>query len=89
MRLSSMVSVATFSLPQKVYTLSDELTFKLVKEFERELVFCGKCLLTNDSLHRRGVSGDGVLGILSRGHICEGSEPKRRLTLTSWLETSA
>jgi hypothetical protein len=40
MHLDSMVSLATFRHPQKAYTLSDELMFKLFEEFERELVFC-------------------------------------------------
>jgi hypothetical protein len=66
------------------------LSFKLVEEFKRELVFCRECLLTNDSLHRGGVSGDGVLGVLSRGvNICEGPVLACDLVLTSWFETSA
>jgi hypothetical protein len=58
-----MVSVAIYH--QSVHTLSNELTFKLVKEFKRELIFCRERFLANDSLHRGGVSGDRVLRILS------------------------
>lgn len=61
--LRSMVSIAICH--RRVYTLSNELTFKLVEEFKRELIFCRERLLTNDSLHRGGVSGDGILRILS------------------------
>jgi len=62
-RLRRIVSVAICH--QRVHTLSNELSFKLVEEFKRELIFCRECLLTNDSLHRGGVSGDRVLRILS------------------------
>lgn len=65
--LYSMVSVALCH--QRVYTLSNELTFKLVEEFKRELIFCRERLLTNDSLHRGGVSGDRVLRILSQTNV--------------------
>jgi len=61
--LRSMVSVAKYR--QRVYTLSNELSFKLVEEFKRELIFCRERLLTNDSLHRGRVSGNRVLRILS------------------------
>jgi hypothetical protein len=61
--LRSMVSPAICH--QRVFTLSNELTFKLVEEFKRELIFCRERLLTNDSLHRGGVSGDRILRILS------------------------
>ena len=61
--LRSMVSVAICH--QCVYTLSNELTFNLVEEFEREFIFCRERLLTNDSLHGGGVSGNRVLRILS------------------------
>ncbi len=61
--LRSMVSVAIYH--QSVHTLSNELTFKLVEEFKCELIFCRERFLTNDGLHRGGVSGDRVLRILS------------------------
>jgi len=62
--LRSMVSVAICH-HQRVNTLSNELSFKLVEEFKRELIFGRERLLANDSLHRGGVSGDRVLCILS------------------------
>jgi hypothetical protein len=63
MHLRSMVSVAICH--KRIYTLSNELTFELVEKFERELIFCRKRLLTNDSFHRGGVSRDRILRILS------------------------
>ena len=50
-RMQLCIIVSLTISHQSVYTLSNELTFKLVEEFKRELIFCRKRLFTNDSLH--------------------------------------
>lgn len=45
-------------------TLADELLLELVEELKSELVFWGKCFLSDDRLHRRGVAADSVLCVL-------------------------
>ena len=45
-------------------TLSDELPLELVEELQCQLVLGRECLLTDDGLHGRGVTTDGVLSVL-------------------------
>lgn len=42
---------------------------ELLKEFKRELVLVGQSLLTDDSLHGRGVTTDGVFGVKLVGDV--------------------
>lgn len=44
--------------------MSNELTLKLVKEFQGQLVLGGQGLLTDDGFHRSSVTSDSVFGVL-------------------------
>lgn len=52
-----------------VSALVDVCLLELLEELERELVFVGESLLTDDGLHRRGVTTNGVLGVKLVGDI--------------------
>lgn len=68
-------------------TLADELSLELVEELKSQLVLRRQSLLTDNSLHGRGITANGVLRILQ--HDGEnGLDRVKPIRLTSWFETS-
>jgi len=49
--------------PLLVRTLRDKGALELVEELERELVFAGERLLSDDGFHGGGIATDGVFGV--------------------------
>ena len=44
--------------------MANELTFELVEELERKLVFRRKSFFTNNSFHGSCVTSNGIFGVL-------------------------
>ena len=54
---------------ERKLTLSHELPFELVEEFQSEFILCGQGFFTNYSFHGRSISPNGVFGILLMNEI--------------------
>jgi hypothetical protein len=63
-RLISRYKQLKYRRVPPVRTLADEIAFEAVEELERQLIFRRQGLLTNDRLHRRGITTDSVFGVL-------------------------
>ncbi|RUS32930.1 hypothetical protein BC938DRAFT_473767 [Jimgerdemannia flammicorona] len=78
LNLYSSPAVSCTPLSRKL-ALRDECPFELFQELERQFILLVQCFLTHDSLHRRRVLANGVLGVL---HF---SSPKGALRVAGYF----